>query len=269
FVQYIFTLIFNSYFYFVNTFMLYSGSLKKVCCPGLNCYSCPLAVTSCPIGAIQAVAGGMPHKFSLYMFSFLGVIGMSTGRAVCGWLCPFGLFQDLIHKIPFWKYDIKYKFRIMKYTKYMVLIIFVFLMPAFLVDDGGYSKGPSFCKYICPAGTVEAGLPLLAIEKSLPEIGMLFYFKLSILILIIIMTLMMKRPFCRYLCPLGAIYSLFNRFSIYNIKRDTDKCINCLKCEKVCPMDVKLVNIGKDTECIRCSDCVKACPVSALRNGIL
>ena len=78
---------------------IYKGELKRVCVPGLNCYSCPGALGSCPIGSLQAVLGDRDHWFSFYAVGFLLFIGALLGRFVCGWLCPFGLVQDLLHKI--------------------------------------------------------------------------------------------------------------------------------------------------------------------------
>ena len=80
---------------------IYKGELKRVCVPGLNCYSCPGALGSCPIGSLQAVLGDRNHWFSFYVVGFLLFFGAVLGRFVCGWLCPFGLVQDLLHKIPF------------------------------------------------------------------------------------------------------------------------------------------------------------------------
>lgn len=74
--------------------------LKAVCVPGLNCYSCPAAAASCPIGALQAVIGSSKFQFAWYVVGFLIFAGALLGRVVCGFLCPFGWFQELLHKIP-------------------------------------------------------------------------------------------------------------------------------------------------------------------------
>ena len=79
---------------------IYQGSAKTVCVPGLNCYSCPAASGACPIGAFQAVVGSSRFKFSYYITGFFILLGVTLGRFICGFLCPFGWFQDLIHKIP-------------------------------------------------------------------------------------------------------------------------------------------------------------------------
>ena len=82
---------------------IYRGKLKSVCVPGLNCYSCPGALGACPIGSLQAVMDSGTFKFSCYVFGFLILFGTCLGRFICGWLCPFGLVQDLLHKAPLFK----------------------------------------------------------------------------------------------------------------------------------------------------------------------
>ena len=79
---------------------IYQGKAKTVCVPGLNCYSCPAATGACPIGAFQAVVGSSKFKFSYYITGFFILLGVTFGRFICGFLCPFGWFQDLLHKIP-------------------------------------------------------------------------------------------------------------------------------------------------------------------------
>ena len=79
---------------------LYQGAGKTVCVPGLNCYSCPAASGACPIGAFQAVVGSSKFSFSYYITGFLILLGVLLGRFICGFLCPFGWFQELLHKIP-------------------------------------------------------------------------------------------------------------------------------------------------------------------------
>ena len=83
---------------------IYKGPLKFACVPGLNCYSCPGALGSCPIGAFQSVLASRDYHFAFYVSGFLIFFGAVLGRLTCGWLCPFGLVQDLLHKLPFpWK----------------------------------------------------------------------------------------------------------------------------------------------------------------------
>ncbi len=247
---------------------IYTGKLKHLCVPGLNCYSCPGSLGSCPIGSLQAVLGSSRFKISFYLLGFFLLIGTVLGRVVCGFLCPFGLFQELLHKIPFFK-KIK-TFRLdkpLRLLKYGILLVFVILLPLFAVDAAG-SGSPWFCKLICPAGTLEGGLPLVLSNASLREIvGFLFHWKVAILIVTVVLSILIFRPFCKYICPLGAIYALFNRVSVYRYRVSAEKCVGCGKCEQVCPMQVNPHLEANHPECIRCGACKKACKFGAITSG--
>ena len=190
---------------------LYQGAGKTVCVPGLNCYSCPAASGACPIGAFQAVVGSSKFSFSYYITGFLILLGVLLGRFICGFLCPFGWFQELLHKIPTRKLSTK-RLKPLTYLKYAVLLVMVFLLPAFLVNDVG--MGDPF--------------------------------------------------FCKWLCPLGAFYALFNRVSLFQMKVDKTKCVSCGKCARACKMDVDVTKTPNHAECIRCGMCIRACPPNAV-----
>ncbi len=243
---------------------LYTGKWKQFCNPGLNCYSCPAAGFACPIGALQAVNGSRQFSFSFYVAGLLLAFGVLLGRAVCGWLCPFGLLQELIHKIPSPKRKLKKGFL---YIKYVVLVVFVLILPIAVTDYMGMGK-PAFCQYICPAGTLEGGLSLLAAHESLRKaVGSLFSLKMTILILTLIGCVFFYRFFCRTLCPLGAIYGLFNKISIVHLEVDRHRCVGCGKCKDACGMEVNPVQTPNAAECIRCGACVDVCPADALYLG--
>ena len=242
---------------------LYQGTGKTVCVPGLNCYSCPAASGACPIGAFQAVVGSSKFRFSYYITGFLILLGVLLGRFICGFLCPFGWFQELLHKIPTKKFSTK-KLKCLTWIKYVVLLVTVFLLPALAVDDVGMGA-PFFCKYICPQGVLEGAIPLsignAAIRSAL---GKLFSFKFCILIAVIVLSIMFYRPFCKWICPLGAIYSLFNRVSLLNIKIEDSKCVGCNQCTRACKMDIDVCRTPNHPECIRCGACIRACPKDAI-----
>lgn len=244
---------------------IYQGPLKNLCVPGMNCYSCPGARGACPIGALQAVIGSSNFKFSFYITGFLFFIGALIGRLVCGWLCPFGLIQDFLNKIPFPKKIKSFRGdKFLRKLKYIFLLIFVILMPLFIVDILGQGA-PFFCKLVCPVGTLEGGLPLVLLNQAMRgAIGFLYIWKNIILIIILILSIIIYRPFCKYICPLGAIYSFFNPISIFGLQLKEDKCINCGICAKTCPMQVDPVDNKDHAECIRCGLCTKACPKGAL-----
>ena len=264
-VQLLFTIVTNGYAYgFVNG-KISQGSLKYACVPGLNCYSCPGAVASCPIGALQALLNQSGFHVPFAALGVFFVFGSLLGRFVCGWLCPFGLVQDLLHKIPIFKKKKRLPYHhILKYGKYAVLILLVCVGSMFLF--GGFAKVPAFCKYLCPSGTLFGAIPLLGTNVALQsQAGGLFLWKLSILIGIVLLSIKIYRPFCQYLCPLGAIYGWFNRFSLVQIHWEKELCVSCMACEKACPVGLSLQEISRSPECIRCGKCVDACPQRCLR----
>jgi polyferredoxin len=258
---------------------IYRGVFKAICVPGLNCYSCPGAVASCPLGALQAVIGASRYSFSYYAAGLLLTFGLLFGRIICGFLCPFGLLQELLNKIPFFRSKrgesqsngrsagfVKFT-NYLKYVKYIILLVFVLALPLLTKEDIGVGQ-PAFCKYICPAGTLTAGAPLLAANAPMREtLGWLFALKTSIALFTIIGCVMTYRFFCKFLCPLGAFYGLFNRIALYQIRLREDRCVRCGCCVKICRMAVDPSLDPNSAECVRCGDCVKACPTAALTAG--
>ena len=242
---------------------IYQGSGKTVCVPGLNCYSCPGAAGSCPIGALQAVVGASKFRFSYYITGFLILLGVLLGRFICGFLCPFGWFQDLLHKIPGKKFSTK-KLRPLRYIKYAVLLIMVLILPAVITNSAGMGN-PFFCKYLCPQGVLEGAIPLALADSGIRSaLGSLFAWKSVVLITVIVLSILFYRPFCKWICPLGAFYSLFNRVSLFQMQVDESKCISCGKCQKACKMDVDVTQSPNHPECIRCGACIHACPTQAV-----
>lgn len=242
---------------------IYRGAGKKVCVPGLNCYSCPAASGACPIGALQTVAGSAKYGFSYYITGTLILFGVLLGRFICGFLCPFGWFQELLHKIPTKKFSTK-KLKYLTWIKYAVLLVTVFLLPALAVNDVGMGD-PFFCKYICPQGVLEGAIPLSVVNSGIRSaLGALFAWKFSVLIAVIVVSVLFYRPFCKWLCPLGAFYALLNKVSLFQMKVDTGKCVACGKCAKACKMAVDVTKTPNHTECIRCGMCVRECPTNAV-----
>lgn len=245
---------------------LYTGKWKYFCNPGLNCYSCPAATLSCPIGALQAVNGSMQFSFSFYVVGFLLAVGVLFGRLVCGFLCPFGLIQEVAALVPLKKHRLP---KWCTYVKYGILAVFVLLIPWVQKSQNLFGIGdPAFCKYICPAGLLLGGVPLLVGDANLRQVvGPIFSIKLVILIGVVIGCFLVYRFFCKVMCPLGAIYGLLNKVSFYRLHIDEQACNHCGKCKRVCRMDVDLVQCPNSAECIRCGECSAACPQQAIHLG--
>ena len=262
------TFITNSYWKFLPGGKLYTGALKSFCHPGLNCYSCPAAVLSCPIGSLQFFLAGLRSNFAAgiyqagwYVLGGMGLVATLGGRIACGWLCPFGFIQELLYKFPGPKFRLP---QICNYGKYFVLALMVIILPLAVVDASGLGQ-VWFCKYLCPAGTLEAGLPLAAFNATIrSSLGSLFYFKLGILVVLLAAILTMKRPFCRVLCPLGGFYALFNKLSLLRMHWIREACTHCDACFKVCPMELKFYQGSNQENCIRCMACKQACKFGAI-----
>ncbi len=244
---------------------IYRGNAKTVCVPGLNCYSCPGALGACPLGSLQGMLGEPRVRFPFYVLGLLFVFGALLGRFVCGWLCPFGLIQDLLYKIPFFKKIKKLPGdRWLKYLKYALLALLVIVLP--LAARGDFGVGtPWFCKLVCPSGTLLAGIPLVLRNPALAaSIGVLFWWKVGLLALIVLLSLLVWRPFCRYLCPLGAIYGCFNPVAAVRLRVVQSRCTACGACKAACKMDLAAYKTPNSPECVRCGACLRACPHGAL-----
>jgi len=241
------------------------GQTEKPVRAGMNGYSCPGAVGSCPIGSLQAVIGSWNFKFAFYVAGFLVFAGALVGRFACGWLCPFGLIQDLLHKIPFPKKIKAFRGdKLLRKLKYIILLVFVILLPMLLVDVMGQGA-PYFCKLLCPVGTLEGGIPLVLLNKSMHSaLGWLYAWKNVLLVIMIILSVIIYRPFCKYICPLGAVYSVFNPISVFKYRVDKSKCTHCGACARACKMQVDPVQNANHPECIRCGQCKKVCPTGAI-----
>ncbi len=146
------------------------------------------------------------------------------------------------------------------YLKFWFLILVVVVV--------AYKTGqPWFCQ-LCPAGTLGAGIPLVLwdpVNALQGLVGWLFWVKVAILLVLLVAAIAVKRPFCRLICPIGAIYSVFNKASLLRMEFDEDTCTHCRICRKVCPMNIEPCENPNQLECIRCFECVWNCPKKSLR----
>ena len=242
---------------------IYHGNAKYACAPGFNCYSCPGAVASCPLGSIQNALGSAGHRAGWYVLGILLLFGVILGRTICGWLCPLGLIQELLHRIPTLKIRKSRITRTLSWLKYVILAVFVIAVPLWYGLRYDLPL-PAFCKYICPVGTFEGAVGHLANPARADYysmLGILFTRKWVILMVIGLSCIFCYRSFCRFLCPLGAIYGLFSRFNIVGVQVDQTHCNHCGACVRSCGMDVRHVG---DHECIHCAKCIDHCAQKAI-----
>ena len=255
-------LLFNANVKGFATGQIYKGSLKNVCTPGLNCYSCPGASGACPMGSLQNALSASGKRTPYYIFGIILLYSILFGRMICGFFCPFGLVQELLYKIKSPKLKKSKVTKVLSWFKYLVLAVMVFIVPLLYVFR---ERGiPAFCKYICPAGILEGAIGLLSHVDNAAELanlGPLFTWKFSLFVIFIVGSIFIFRFFCRFFCPLGALYGIFNRFAILGIRLEEDKCISCGKCTNICKVDISKVG---DHECVNCGACVSSCPTEAI-----
>ncbi len=241
---------------------IYQGAAKYACVPGLNCYSCPGAVGACPLGSLQNAFAQSPTRMPFYVIGIILLFGLLLARTICGFLCPFGLLQDLTYKIKTPKLKKSKVTRVLSYLKYVLLAVFVISLP--LIFGQAQVAVPAFCKYICPAGTLGGAVALLANPANADIFSMLhglFTWKFCLMVGIVLASVFVYRCFCRFLCPLGALYGFFNKIALIGIKLDKNKCTDCGLCVAHCKMDIKKVG---DHECINCGECIDVCPARAI-----
>jgi polyferredoxin len=241
----------NGYFRVFFTKITYAGFWRGACVPFLNCHACPTAIFSCPIGMLQHFMA--IQSFPYFLLGFFMVVGLVVGRAACGWLCPFGLIQDWLYKIKTKKFGIP---QFLNYAKYLVLIGLVIIIP-YLTAEHWFSK-------LCPFGALIAGIPWVAWNPVDPDfdapvidtdlIGPMYYLKILILIAFLLWFIFAKRPFCRTICPMGAIWALFNRISLLKATVK-ESCVECHQCATVCPMELDVYKEVNSENCIKCLDC--------------
>jgi ferredoxin len=280
-VQFAGVLAANPWFIYLGTRTIYQGRAKGVCFPGLNCYACPLALMSCPIGSLQhSLALASPQKGArasgeiiaqaarqgttnayaalLYVVGAIGLVGVLSGRLLCGWICPFGLLQDLLFKLPTPKLTLPPWTR---FGKYLALAVLALLLP--------HITGVSWYSRLCPAGTLEGALPLKVLppKSPLPPAGWFFWLKIGILVFFLVLMVLSKRPFCRTACALGASLALLTPFSFYRMDVAEELCNSCGRCREVCPVDIDIFDNPNSPECVRCLECKAACPKGAVTSG--
>jgi ferredoxin-type protein NapH len=227
--------------------------LHNICGPVFHCYACPLATFACPIGVIAQF--GAVQLFPFIAVGLLLTLGALFGSVICGWVCPFGLLQDLAAKVPVKKFKLP---AWSGYFRYVVLVVAVLAVPYFF----GEGHWLFICR-VCPAGALEKAVPDMVSQAATGQ-SVVFPsgVKLSILAVFLVAIFISIRPWCRVLCPLGAIFAFFNRFSVFSMKLDEYKCTKCNRCRTLCSYGIEPDITPNSDRCIRCLECTKCGPAA-------
>ncbi|UCH89884.1 MAG: 4Fe-4S binding protein [Thermoplasmata archaeon] len=217
----------------------------------LNCQACELAWLGCPVGMLQQYV--INFRFPFYVFGVLLAFGTALGRAVCGWLCPFGLILDMCNKVCTHQYKPPDSLRYFKYV-YLAGVVILASLTGFIF----------WCRYLC-FGALLGVIPYWLTWQTVSAFWLIyhlatfaFYFTFSYYT--------HGRAWCRYFCPLGAIFALLNPFSTVKRNYDWKWCTQCERCVKTCPMglDPTKDNLHSKLDCIKCGRCARECKSNAL-----
>ncbi|MFO7677433.1 MAG: 4Fe-4S binding protein [Thermoplasmatota archaeon] len=249
----------------------FPGLKTGLCFPFFYCHACPSASAACPLRSLEQSVFKESFAWRLFLYPLLiiGFVGILTGRAVCAWACPIGLLQRAtsplarkVKKKPLANKIGNHKIEgYLRYTKYILLISFVFI--------SSYLIGFMFTD-ICPIGFLTGTIPTLLLYPG-RYIGN-FYFTMAFIILLLffVLILLIERGWCRYFCPVGALLAPFNKISFLHIDVNRERCKHCNLCSYKCPMGINVPEMKRDLECILCGKCVTACPeniISFKRGG--
>lgn len=282
---------------------LWAFASERFCLPVMNCEACLLAWLGCPVGMMGRSLAVL--EFPVVVVGSLVVIGLTMGRFLCGWVCPLGFLQDLLHKIPFPKVKLP---RFAPYVKYAVLALSVMAVPLWLalgpapepetewdmlsaedralfseeealdlkeqyvVHEPPLKENPYFFCNLCPTAAIQVVIPAMVAEGGVfLDRGRIIRF--SILAAVLLLAALNHRSFCKVLCPIGALIAITNKLTFHRIKLDPEACISCKKCNKDCPMDVPVMEsqergraVNRHAECIGCLTCEETCPTRAISN---
>lgn len=191
---------------------------------------------------------GLYYDFR-FVFILLLVASPILGNFFCGWVCPYGTAQEIMGAIGLKIFKKKYKMprkiqNYMQYLRYILVIVLITgVLNIFLKPINGYR-------------TFMRAFPfdITTITVSITFGIMIFY---------LLVSMVFERPFCNYLCTHGARYGFLSLVRIFSIKRNESTCINCKKCDLVCPMNIEVSTHPhvRNAQCINCLKCIDACPV--------
>lgn len=228
--------------------------LHSICGPVFHCYSCPLATFACPIGVLANFSA--LHLIPYIAIGTLLVFGAVFGSFICGWACPFGLVQDLAARVPTPKVHLP---AFLGWFRFAVLLGLVLAVPYLFGEDH-----PLFVCRVCPAGALEGAVPFVASQAiASKEIIWPSTAKIAVLAVFLVAIFFTYRPWCSIFCPLGAIFSLCNRFSFFFVRFQPNRCTGCDLCRDLCHQRGPRQQRAGDLRCIRCLDCMRCRALSA------
>jgi polyferredoxin len=246
-------------------------------------------VPLCTGGTIsRTLSGSWEILLLIGILAILLLVCLLVGRALCGWACPIGFIQDGTSKIlkgfKINSYEPPRKVHHkMKYVKYALL--FLIFTVAVSIGFSLFINQPMGENYralldpMCQTSPVCLGCPTPILRYVFIDIGFNFnpnlsnpsnVFQLGVFLIFLIGMIAIPRFWCRYICPVGALSSLFNKVSFLHLRKDQDKCTKCNYCVDVCPTRVESIMTESEQErigdlgCTLCGECVEACPEKAL-----
>ena len=221
----------------------------------------PTVDALCPFGGLATLyrlcAGGeyLQRVFPSSVVLLVGVLlsALLLRRSFCGWICPLGAMQEVFAAVGR-RLRLRRNFggsvvdRDARFLKYVVLVVVITLT---------WATGTLVFRPYDPWAAyahLSAGLGELRSEFLVGSI---------VLLLAVLGSVLVERPYCRYLCPLGGLLGLVARFGATRVVRNDSTCIHCRRCDRACPVDLKVQAMTevRTTECLTCGECTAVCPI--------
>jgi polyferredoxin len=250
----------QTFFFILIGYFAFGKSLATIMPSGIGQTNVSLHAI-CPFGGVvtiyNVISAGTTiqkiHDSAIVLAGLAVILAVLAGPVICGWVCPLGTIQDWIGKLGRLFFKRRYNkvvppriHKILSYLRYLVLFWVVYMTAAsgkllFEAIDPYYALFHFWTSEAALGGVILLSLTLVG-------------------------SLLVSRPWCKYLCPYGALLGLFNKLRIFTIRRQAATCISCNRCDRVCPMNIKVSKSGsiRDTQCISCLECTsdRSCPVN-------